>query len=170
MEEFKFREGFHAPKGVTAKQVAEELERIERVTGRIDAPTIVALSEDKDAVLHVFFEWDDSEAARKYRENQASHVATSVKVVDTTTGDERFLRLSAKKPDEERRQYLTMATILSDKDLIESARDELMRQFNGLNRSLDIFEGTVKRAGKSTAKITQSRKHLQKAVAAIGGI
>lgn len=164
MKEFKFREGFHAPKGITAEDVAKELDRIERVTGKLDAPTIVDMSKDESDLLHPFFEWDDSVAGQKYRETQASWVATSVRVVYEE--HEEPLRISAKYANQERRQYLTMSTVLSDEDLIRSAQDELFRSFNGLKKSLDLFENTLKRFGRSAKKIERSKKYVDKAVAA----
>lgn len=77
---YKFRSGAHV-KGVSAQTVGTELERIQNVLGRVDAPTILAEAADPNAPLHPAFEWNDSKAAYEFRLAQARHIANSIVVV-----------------------------------------------------------------------------------------
>lgn len=52
---YHFRAGFRPVAGIKPEQVVNELERIENVCGKIDAPTIVEESTPEDATLHPFF-------------------------------------------------------------------------------------------------------------------
>lgn len=117
-----------------------------------------------------FFEWDNSVAAQKYRENQASQIATSVRVIYEPNGNEEPIRVSVQVEGEERRQYLTTSHVMSSEDLMESAREELQRMLNGAARSLQSFENAIKNAGKSTKQIKKARKALDTAMVAVASV
>lgn len=57
--------------------VCEQLEQ----TGGLTAKRLLDASRPVDAPLHDEFEWNDSEAAEKYREQQARHIINSLTIV-----------------------------------------------------------------------------------------
>jgi hypothetical protein len=65
---------------VSAEVTQKELERIERLYGRLDAGEVVDEARAKDAPLHPAFEWSDSVAGERYRRIQASSLIRSVEV------------------------------------------------------------------------------------------
>lgn len=56
---------------VQANRVGCELSRIEKENNLLTAELVVAEAEPEEAVLHPFFEWDQSRAACEYRKAQA---------------------------------------------------------------------------------------------------
>lgn len=61
--------------------VREELQRIYDEFGEIRAEKVVAVASAADHPLHHKFEWNNSEAAHRYRLTQAESMIRSVKVV-----------------------------------------------------------------------------------------
>lgn len=65
---------------VSAKDAAEEIERIKGGAESVTPAQIVEASRDEGAVLHSVFEWDDSKAGRLYREQQAGQLIRNIVV------------------------------------------------------------------------------------------
>jgi hypothetical protein len=61
-------------------QVAEEIKSLERENGNLDPNDVVERARDVNSPMHGFFEWDDNEAAKQYRINQACLLIRRVKV------------------------------------------------------------------------------------------
>jgi hypothetical protein len=78
---FVYRPGFNFP--VAADQAATALEQI-RMKTILTAPAIVKASRPKSAPLHPIFNWNDADAAEKYREGQARTLVRAIKVVQPT--------------------------------------------------------------------------------------
>lgn len=64
-----------------AKLVHRELLKIERHEGCIDPSVIVEAARPTNAPLHPFFTWDDSEAAERYREQEARSLIRAVVII-----------------------------------------------------------------------------------------
>lgn len=60
-----------------ANVAAEVCAKLE-AEGRLNAQNLVDVSRDKDAPLHDMFEWNDTVAAEKYREEQAKKIIRSI--------------------------------------------------------------------------------------------
>lgn len=60
--------------------VKTELERIYQERSRLTAGDVLEEASEPESPLHTFFEWDDSEAAERYRLVQAAGLIRSVKV------------------------------------------------------------------------------------------
>jgi hypothetical protein len=66
------------------QQVGEEIERIRQdAGGTVSSRAVVEAARPDDAPLHRYFEWQDGDAAEKYREIQAAHLLRSIVVVET---------------------------------------------------------------------------------------
>jgi len=78
-KEYGYRSGFRSGK-VPAEVAQQELERIERQYGRLDAGEVVDEARATDAPLHPEFEWDDTTAGERYRRMQASSLIRSVEI------------------------------------------------------------------------------------------
>lgn len=66
---------------VDAQTAGEELNRIYRTKNRLDPKDVVNESRPVSAPLHSCFEWNDSKAAEKYRESQASDLIRCITVI-----------------------------------------------------------------------------------------
>lgn len=85
---YRFRDGFHL--NGDPQVVGETLEDIRRMhEGRLRPEAVVEAAREPDSVLHGYFEWNDAEAARKYRLHQADHLIRAV-VVCPEDGDRPF--------------------------------------------------------------------------------
>lgn len=112
----------HKVSAQVAGEVCAELEK----KGMLTAKDLVEVSRPEDAPLHEEFEWDDAEAAEKYRVYQARNVINSIKVVHEEDEEETATRNDVRafftlKRDEP--QYESITIILSD----EEKYNELMK-------------------------------------------
>lgn len=83
--------------------VVKVLKSIEKDMGVITPKSVVSRAMIPDCPLHKYFEWDDTEAAARYREQQARQLIRSVSVVfKDSEGQEQSVRAFVNlKPDEE---------------------------------------------------------------------
>lgn len=98
-----------------AAEVCAKLE----AEGRLNAQNLVDVSRDKDAPLHDMFEWDDSIAAEKYREEQAKKIIRSIvytvedKPITTrvfqSVGPKSYEKVERIMQSDEKRKYLLNA-------------------------------------------------------------
>ena len=77
--EFSIRKGFHIK--TNAQVVGEYCYQLEQAKGgKLTPKELVEAARDIDSPLHNEFEWDDSIAAEKYREQQAMYIIRSIEV------------------------------------------------------------------------------------------
>ena len=76
---YEWADGY--PSKVDPEIAGRELERLAKRDQEIVPLTLVEESRDPSAPLHACFEWDDSEAATLYREDQARTFIRSLKIV-----------------------------------------------------------------------------------------
>ena len=77
---YQFKSGFRC--NVPAQVVGEKIATIEATNGgHVVVSDLVEDAHPEDAPLHCCFEWNDSEAAERYREDQARQIIRSVYVV-----------------------------------------------------------------------------------------
>ena len=98
-----------------ANVAAEVCAKLE-AEGRLSAPALVEASRAEDAPLHDMFEWNDTIAAEKYREEQAKKIIRSIvftvenKPITTrmfqSVGPKTYERVERIMSDEEKRKYL----------------------------------------------------------------
>lgn len=71
-----------------ANVAGKQCEELEKTVG-LTAKNLLDANRDENAPLHNEFEWRDSIAAEKYRENQARHIIACLCVrAETTTGEQ----------------------------------------------------------------------------------
>ena len=136
----------HKVSAQIAGEVCAELEK----NGNLTAKNLVDVSRPEDAPLHDEFEWNDTEAAEKYREHQARNVINAIKVVreeddsdnENEAGVRAFYTLRRETPE-----YESIQIILSDEEkyteLMRVAIRELMafeRKYNKIKELGRVFE------------------------------
>ena len=139
---YRPKRGFHL--SVPAQVVGEECERLES-EGRLTPRDLVDESRPDDAPLHKAFEWDDSIAAEKYREAQASYLIRSVEVVvQESTEPTRAFVYTVSDDD---REYRSIGYVLRSSEsreaLLEQAKRELLsfkRKYQTLYELSSVFD------------------------------
>lgn len=91
--EYQWNESWGNPivkKDVSA--VISELSALQNAEGEIKAEMVVEAAKNKESVLHNYFVWDNKEAARRYRLQQASELLRRIEVKVIKDGESRTLR------------------------------------------------------------------------------
>lgn len=140
--QYRWKTGARSP--VSAQVVGEVCEELES-KGQLTPQKLVDVSRPEDAPLHDAFEWDDSVAAEKYRENQGRYLIRSIEVVyksDETT--RAFVTLQRTASDHE---YHSIDAVLKNSNdteqLLAQAKRELdafKRKYAQLNQLADVFK------------------------------
>ena len=145
---YQFRDGFHV-KG-DPQQVGDTLDAL-RAGGRLTPAQVVAAAAESGSPLHDHFEWDDSEAARKYRLGQAAYLIRAI--VLCPDGHERphepvraFVRVDEAGPGGGT-SFAHICDAMRDNELreqvVERARCELVawrHRYANLNDFAALFE------------------------------
>lgn len=111
---------YKTTKKMTSAVISEFL-RINKEKG-LTAENIVDSATKPSSPLHEFFEWDDTEAGRKYRLHQARVLVNEVKVM---IDEKEYYAFESINPqvtnvlDANKREYKPVIEILSDKKLRE---------------------------------------------------
>lgn len=84
--------------------ISSELRKIERECSIITPAMVVQAALDKQSPLHQFFEWDDTQAAEKYRLWQARKLIATVYLVPSDAPDSEpvraFVNIQSEEEDE----------------------------------------------------------------------
>jgi hypothetical protein len=151
-----------APTKYVSKQdiLLKEFERIRiENNGILKAEDVVNYAEDDTSPLHLFFQWDDSEAAHQYRIWQARQLISTVVVILPNTKKHISAYVSFK--DSRRNDgggYLPIATVLTNTEyrsrLLNEAFDDL--------RGWELKYHKLQELAKIYEAIKTTRKHFNK--------
>ena len=138
---------------VKKQTITEELLFIKNQNnGFVDPVVVVGFARDPLTALHNRFEWDDTEAAEKYRIWQARMIIRMELVVIPVEGTKEktvrsFVSLISDRKAEQDKGYRFMVDVLSDDDLRkqlldEAHRDMLLfrRKYSQLHELAKVFE------------------------------
>lgn len=125
-------------KGADPEAIAAHLHRLAKKSA-LTAEAVVADAKKATSPLHSFFCWDDSEAAKLYREDQARWLIRSVIRVTVRGDDHEDLqtREFVNVTIEDERQYVSVATAMNNANL----RNQM---FENALRELGMFERKYK--------------------------
>lgn len=126
---------------VDAQTAGDELQRIYERDGAIDPEIVVLESESSSAPLHSCFEWDNEEAAHKYRITQAQGIIRAIVAVDETekqTETRAFVSVE--------REYHPVSVVIRNPEkrdiLLQNALNELHwfeKKYNSLCELSGVF-------------------------------
>ena len=151
---YDFGPGYRVPG--KPQQIGEALEAVRiRNGGTVTPNDIVKAARAKGSPLHTCFEWDDKNAARKYRKAQARYLLRAVVVV-SEDGEEDFAPVRAfvslGKHGKGGDAYTSITVAIKEmdltEDLLERARDEIvgwrtrykdLKQFAELFAAIDVL-------------------------------
>ena len=115
-----------------AQKVGEELEEIEREGSIVPEHLIEYAQRHKDSELYKCFEWDDTEAARKYRIKQASIIVSSISVeIREEPKEIQKIYFSVSDSETKEKTYKNINKILNNDDeylqIVNKAKKEFIR-------------------------------------------
>lgn len=140
--QYRWKLGARAP--VSAQVAGEVCERLSS-EGRLTSHDLVDESRDESAPLHKCFEWNDTIAAERYRETQASYIIRSIETVlqDDTEPVRAFVSITV---GEKAMPYAAVEHVMMRSDsratLLMKARAELeafKRKYQQLAELADVF-------------------------------
>lgn len=127
---YKWKAGAHLK--INAKLAGSELERIRtKHNGRLTPNDVLEEAKARNSPLHKAFEWDDTEAAHKFRIQQASYLIRSIEVVvvpqkGKTTGTNVRAFVNVKRDRD--RSYTSIGHAMSDKQLREQVVAQALKE------------------------------------------
>lgn len=133
----------------TENEVISELRRISKEGGGILKPEVVVEeARDEQNPLHSRFTWDDTEAAKQHRLNQARYLIRTTVQYIKANGDERPVRVFVSLTnDRDDSGYREVVAVLSDnelrKQMLKDALDELKRielKYSDLKELAELFK------------------------------
>jgi hypothetical protein len=156
----KWKDRASTVKGLDAERCERELNKIAK-SGLLTPEAIVEMARDEDSPLHDGFTWDDSEAAKAWRIEEAKQIIRALVYVEETEHGPREVRCFVNVRDEndegelERKgRYVPVGLAMSDPKYREyvlsiALRDahsyaEKYRDFEELARIVKAIDTTVK--------------------------
>lgn len=120
---YQWKKGNHCKGDAqVAGEICEQLEK----AGHLSAKNLLDVSRPEDAPLHDSFEWDDSVAAERYREDQAREIIRSIVIVPEKANPVRgFFKIESAGPT-----YQSIQSVLQNED---STQKLLMTAFRELS-------------------------------------
>ena len=129
IKRFSYADGYH---GVVDAQISGEVCDALSEKGLLTAANLVDVSRPEDAPLHSVFEWVDSVAAEKWREQQARMLIASIRIVVEGKEEEpikAFFNLEVKEPE-----YKSLTAILENEDDTERMLRVALRELSAFRR------------------------------------
>lgn len=156
MDRYRFKASSRLP-AARAQKIGEHLNTL-AVRGALTAESVLVDAKKKRSPIHDLFEWDDTEAACKYRLDQARHLLRSVEVVYHKTPQQvepvRAFVTIRDCDAAESSEYMRTITVLSTPEhrqaLLSQARKE-MREWAARYRHLSELAAVVDAIDKDAA-------------------
>ena len=120
-----------------AQIYGEHIDNLTQKTGYVTPLVILKDAKDKKSPLHVFFDWDDTEAAHKWRIEQAKYLLRHITVEIINDGETQTIRhfhsvvVQGKIDEPPCNVYVTTDTILTDKDKRAQVVAHALRELKG---------------------------------------
>jgi hypothetical protein len=121
-------------RGINASDALEYLEELRlQHNNELSPELVVESAKDPDSLIHPWFDWDDAEAAKKHRLDQARKLIRSIEVVRVVLDEPQPVRVfhvvrTERIESKVKTYFSSMDEILADADarqrLIEQARRE----------------------------------------------
>jgi len=128
---------------VAQEVIDAELARIAGETGKLTPDDVLAAAQDEASPPHELFEWDDTEAARLWRIEQARAVIRSVRVEIKTETKTVSTVFYVRDPSRESKSqgYVSLPKLRTDDELMrEALAGEFGRAAANLNRAKSLAE------------------------------
>lgn len=153
MAEYIWAAGCRISKKTADPQVVgDSLDSLQRDNGgRLTARVVVDAARPIESPLHSCFEWDDVRAAELYREDQARHVLSSIRILQPKNDPREpqriihaYVNVEEKVGDERQRAYVPVARVLSDDDLLKEAINRAAAELRAMEDRYAEFDGIAR--------------------------
>jgi hypothetical protein len=139
---YQWRSGARIP--VEAQAAGEEIEHLrKKANGALTPAFVVDAARDVRHTLHPAFEWNDSEAAERYREEQARHLIGALVVTVKPAGVTRQVRAFVSVHQNEQQGYTSLPVAMSDAELRQQVIERALRE---LEQWRERYQGYVELA------------------------
>lgn len=131
---------------VPAQVVGERIESLRAELGEGITPfQFLDDARPSSSPTHDLFQWDDSEAAERYREHQARKVLQTIRIItvqpdETTPTALTVVNISAKNGGGER-AYYPASVVVEDVDLLTSALQDIRQYLQGFKIRYQSLSG-----------------------------
>lgn len=143
MKQYVFRDK-KTLQGLNAETVGIELERIrETHDGKLKPTDVVDEARPKDAVLHHVFNWNNAQAAERWRVHQARQVIRSVQVIESKNSDPSPQFIHVKSEPAQDGYYQTPEIISQNIDEFERAFSEALQKLKAAERAVAFLKSLV---------------------------
>lgn len=154
-------------KGLDPDEAYKEIERIKaKNNGELTAEIILKEARPVNSVLHCCFNWNDSDAAHRYRLNQASELLRNIQVNVISDGEPKNVRVyEVVRRQEGKGVYKNIETLTSDD--VEYIRIQCVKALTSYRNKLatyDEFRLSVKHLDNAISELEVMQ--LKKQVAA----
>jgi len=134
--------------------------------GRLTPDAVVEDASDPDSPLHLYFEWNDTNAARQWRLEQARALIRSVQVVFRNSKETLTTVAYVRDPQAGAKEqgYVSITAVKREEDLArEVVAEEFMRAASALRRARAIARalGLDAEIGKLVDDLTALRSRLE---------
>ena len=148
--------------------LTEELLKIQKTYGSLSAGLVLKEAKKKRHPLHPYFNWDDSDAAKKWRLHQANMLISRAQIT-ITDHEERTISAFISVNKEDGREFVHTAEAINDDQIALQIFAQLEARIATLQdhlQSLNLLQGVSKTALTSAkTPITKRREQLERKVA-----
>lgn len=138
MNVYDFRPGRRL-KNVDPQASGETLERLRTEHGTLTPAIVLEEAKSEDSPNHHAFTWDDTEAAKLHRINEARRLITSIRILNAPTGRPTTAYVSVRTP-EKGRSYVPTVEAMSDEELSIRVLAEIRQFIEGIERRYAHFQ------------------------------
>lgn len=164
-KQFKFSEGFRAPKGVDPAVLHGELQTVMKDYGILTAENVVDYASKNPGSLRTALDWDNESAANKYRLQQAYQLIRCVVVVEDKKEPYRCFTLVGQ---ENQNIYLPTQMVVSKPDLLEDGLRRLRKELESARNSVnELIRVAAEKNHKSKGRLNRAGTAIDKAVDAL---
>jgi len=146
-------------RGVSADVVSAELAKLCSSDG-IRAADVVAAAQSPDSPLHPCFTWDDSEAAKQWRLEEARALIRNVRVVRDDTPD-RMVYVHVPSPTGRTGSYKPVEAVANNALELSLAIGELRRQAESMARKIAELQDAARSSGDRVRVTTLGRAEVK---------
>lgn len=165
MNEFIWARGCRiSPKQADPKAVGATLNELAATHGgRLTPRIVVDAARPLESPMHGVFEWDDLRAAELYREDQARHVLSSIRILQRDEGKapstilHAFVNLTEQVGDDKDRFYVPLARVLSDEDLLNQAVNNALAELRAFEDRYASFDRIARAVRTAREALEQSK-------------
>jgi hypothetical protein len=153
-------------KTASAQRIGEALADIkQRTTGICNSKTVLDAARSPRHYLHRFFEWRDTVAAEKYRQEQARELMSCIDLVETKANKEKRLPAFVSIMDKGGRSYYAIQEVVSSVHLQDLALKQAEADMEHYERRLSQFAEIARAIARARQLIRERRERYS----AMGG-